>query len=89
MTAADYPMTHQGVRDLDNPIRPGRRAGGVNVGPDERAASALGGAVLAGFGLARGDLCGLLLAAAGGALAYRGVTGHCAGYAAAGIDTAR
>lgn len=82
-----YPMTHQGVRDLDNPIRPGRRR--VNVGPNERALSTVGGAVLAGLGLSRGNLMGLVLAAAGGALVYRGVTGHCSAYAAAGVDTAR
>jgi uncharacterized membrane protein len=87
-TAVEYPMTRQGVRDLDNPIR--RRSGtGVNVGSGERAASTLGGAMLAGMGLAQGGFSGLLLIAAGGALAYRGVTGHCPAYAAAGIDTAR
>jgi uncharacterized membrane protein len=83
----NYPMTRQGVRDLDNPIRP--NSSGVNVGPDERAASTLAGAVLAGIGLGRGGLVGLLFAAAGGALAYRGVTGHCSAYATAGINTAR
>ncbi len=39
----DYPMTRQGVRDLDNPIRLGH----VNVGAGVRAAFALGGAALA------------------------------------------
>jgi len=81
----NYPMTRQGVRDLDNPLPPSQ----VNVGPNERAASTLGGAVLAGFGLGNGGLVGLLFAVAGGALAYRGVTGHCSAYAAAGINTAR
>lgn len=85
--ATQYQMTHQGVRDLDNPIRPGR--GRVNVGPNERAASVLGGAILAGLGAGRGTLPGLLLAALGGALVYRGVTGHCSAYAAAGVNTAR
>jgi len=80
-----YPMTHQGVRDLDNPIRPSR----VNVGSSERLVSAAGGALLAGFGLGRGGLAGLLLAALGGALVYRGVTGHCSAYAAVGVNTAR
>jgi uncharacterized membrane protein len=81
----DYPMTHQGVRDLDHPRRPNQ----VNVGPNERALSTLGGAILAGLGLSEGGLCGLLIAATGAALAYRGVTGHCSAYAAAGINTAR
>jgi len=86
MTATiDYPLTRQGVRDLDNPLRPSR----INVGPTERALSTIGGAMLAGFGLEQGDLCGLFLAATGAALAYRGVTGNCPGYAAAGINTAR
>jgi uncharacterized membrane protein len=85
--ATTYPMTHQGVRDLDNPIRPGRPR--VNVGPNERAASTLGGAILAGLGLGSGNLSGLILAALGGALVYRGLTGHCSAYAAAGVNTAR
>jgi uncharacterized membrane protein len=84
----EYPMTRQGVRDLNQPARP---AGGgrVNVGPNERAASTLGGAFLAGLGVSRGDLLGLLLAAAGAGLVYRGTTGHCMAYAAAGVSTAR
>ena len=81
-----YQMSRQGVRDLDRPVRPPSR---VNVGPNERAASTMGGAVLAGLGMGRGGLLGLLLAAAGGALVYRGVTGHCSAYAAAGVNTAR
>ena len=81
----NYPMTRQGVRNLDHPLRPSR----ANVGRDERAASTVGGAILAGIGLGRGGLVGLLFAAVGGALAYRGVTGHCSAYAAAGINTAR
>jgi hypothetical protein len=83
----DYPMTHQGVRDLDRPIR--RIEARVNVGPDERTASTLGGSVLAGFGLAHGGLEGLLCMISGAALVYRGVTGHCSAYAAAGINTAK
>src|SRR5262245_42709675 len=79
------PMTHHGVRDLDQP----RRANSprVNVGKHERAMSSLGGAMLAGFGVSRGGLCGLALAALGAALIYRGSTGHCSLYEAAGIDT--
>lgn len=81
----DYPMTRQGVRDLDHPIRPSSGAG-VNVGPAERAASTLGGALLAGFGLGRADLLGLGLVAAGAALVYRGHSGHCSAYSALGIN---
>jgi uncharacterized membrane protein len=60
----------------------------VNVGDQERLLSALGGAVLAGYGLLRGTLGGLGLAAAGGALVYRGLSGHCSLYAALGVNTA-
>lgn len=81
-----YPMTHQGVRDLDRPMP--ETGPGVNVGPAERDFSKLGGAVLTGFGLAHGGILGLALAAIGGSLIYRGVTGHCSAYSAAGIDTA-
>jgi uncharacterized membrane protein len=83
----NFPMTHQGVRDLDHPIRPG--AGRVNVGPTERALSSVGGALLAGLGAGRGGLLGLALAAAGAAMIYRGQTGHCSLYAATGINTAK
>ena len=81
----DYPTTRQGVRDLDNP----RRSSKVNVGRTERAACTVGGAVLAGFGLSQANMLGLILAAVGGSLVYRGISGHCAAYAAAGINTAR
>jgi uncharacterized membrane protein len=81
----DYPMTRQGIRNLDSPIR--RKVPYVNVGEGERAASAIGGTVLAGAGLACGGMKGLLLVAVGGALVYRGLSGHCAGYAAVGMNT--
>jgi uncharacterized membrane protein len=86
--AKTFATTRQGLRDLDRPARPARAAG-TNVGPNERAASTLGGALLAGYGLSRMGLCGLALAALGGALVYRGTTGHCHAYAAAGVNTAR
>jgi uncharacterized membrane protein len=81
-----YPRTHQGVRDLNSPRRSPSR---VNVGPNERAASTVLGGLLTGFGLGYCGVAGVLVAAAGVGLAYRGVTGHCYGYEAAGIDTAR
>jgi uncharacterized membrane protein len=59
----------------------------VNVGEFERLVSAIGGGVLAGVGLSRGDETGLLMAAAGGALMYRGFTGHCHMYEALGINS--
>jgi uncharacterized membrane protein len=60
----------------------------VNVGPEERMASKIGGGVLIAAGLLRGGLKGLLLAGLGGALVYRGMTGSCACYRALGISTA-
>lgn len=61
---------------------------GVNVGNAERWASAIAGGAIAVAGVRSRSLGGLLAAAAGGALVYRGVSGHCATYAALGVDTA-
>jgi uncharacterized membrane protein len=60
----------------------------VNVGQNERVVSGIGGGLLAAYGLTRGDLIGLGLAALGGSLVYRSATGHCKVYQAAGINTA-
>ena len=69
-------------------VRPGGVAHeAVNVGDVERMLSAVGGGVLAAYGMARGDGIGLLVAAGGGALLYRGLTGHCHLYGALGINT--
>ena len=64
-----------------------RGASAINVGHHERWLSlALGGA-LATFGIKRGVRDGFVLAAAGGALLYRGVTGYSFLYRTLGIDT--
>jgi uncharacterized membrane protein len=60
----------------------------VNVGDAERLACNIGGGVLVAAGLLRGGLKGLVMAGLGGALVYRGVTGHCACYNAMGLNTA-
>ncbi len=60
----------------------------VNVGVEERWLSILGGGLLTAYGLGRRSIAGLALAATGGALLYRGTTGHCPAYASLGIDTA-
>jgi uncharacterized membrane protein len=63
----------------------------INVAEVERWASALGGAALTAYGIKQlkdRSPSGAALAAAGGALMYRGATGHCPMYAAAGINTA-
>src|SRR5687767_14771328 len=60
----------------------------MNVAEVERWASALGGAALTVFGIRQRSLAGAMIAASGGALIYRGATGFCPGYAAAGVSTA-
>ena len=66
----------------------GPAAGARNVSETERIASALGGGLLALYGLRERGLPGALLALAGGALVHRGVTGHCQVYGALGMSTA-
>jgi len=64
----------------------------TNVAPVERWASALSGAALTVMAIRESmkerSLGGAMLAAAGGTLIYRGATGHCPVYAAAGINSA-
>jgi uncharacterized membrane protein len=71
---------------------PGIFSGDVNVGQTERWASAIGGGALALYGITRlitnGSWGGAVLALVGGSLIYRGTSGHCAMYEAAGINTA-
>jgi uncharacterized membrane protein len=86
----DYPLTHQGVRNLDQPRRVrGRDPMPVNVGAEERVLSALGGGALTTLGLARGGCLGLGLIWAGAAFLLRGATGHCAVNQMTGRNTAR
>jgi uncharacterized membrane protein len=58
----------------------------INIGQLERWLSVIGGGVLAVYALRR-SLWGLALVVGGGALVYRGLTGHCAMYEATGIYT--
>jgi uncharacterized membrane protein len=71
---------------------PRRHEKQVNVGENERKASMVGGAALALSGLTtmakKHYLPGLAMMAAGGMFLYRGKTGHCDLYEAAGVDTA-
>jgi uncharacterized membrane protein len=60
----------------------------VNVGDYERLLSVVGGGALALYGLSRGTLGGLALAGLGGALLYRGLSGHSSLFNALGISTA-
>ncbi|MGF1633842.1 MAG: SRPBCC family protein [Phycisphaerae bacterium] len=67
------------------PTHAGKR---INVGTGGRQASVVGGVALLVGGLARGGLGGILAAATGSALAWRGVTGHCPMSEAVGRDSA-
>jgi len=69
-------------------VRPGGAQGRTNVGDVERLASVVGGGLLALFGIREGKALGLGLAAAGAALLYRGLSGHCHVYDALGMNTA-
>lgn len=59
-----------------------------NVGEHERLISMAAGTGLAAYGISRFSVPGLLMAVLGGALVYRGATGHCDVYEKLGIDTA-
>jgi uncharacterized membrane protein len=78
------------IRDIEKSCAADTGCGArpVNVGRMERYVSMGLGAALGLAGLSRGRLPGLLLAAVGGGMLYRGVTGHCYTYAALGLDTA-
>jgi uncharacterized membrane protein len=66
----------------------GPSAGARNVSETERIASALGGGLLAIYGVRQRGAPGVLLALVGGALLERGVTGRCRVYGALGMSTA-
>ncbi|MGH7477651.1 MAG: YgaP-like transmembrane domain [Longimicrobiales bacterium] len=59
----------------------------MNLNEPERYASVIFGGMLTLLGLQRRGLSGLLAAAAGSALLYRGVTGHCRVYDTLGLDS--
>jgi len=58
-----------------------------NVNGPERIASTLAGGALVGYGLKRGGMLGAAMSVLGGEMLFRGATGHCHVYDAAGIDT--
>lgn len=63
-------------------------SGYTNVSHPERWFSIVAGAALAAYGLKRRSVPGWIAAAAGGALVWRGATGHCMVYESLGISTA-
>jgi len=82
------PSTEAQVGRFERQPRPEEAGADVNVGQTERLVSAVGGGILALTGLKMRSLPGVLLAAVGGGLVYRGVTGHCHAYEALGVNTA-
>lgn len=77
------------ARHVRERTRPGAKPATLNVGDGERLASLALGGSLAFYGIMRGTLGGMGLTLLGGALMYRGGTGHCSGYEALGINTAQ
>jgi uncharacterized membrane protein len=72
-----------------NMIKQGDHYRPINVGDGERLISVVGGGALSIYGLKRGGFSGLLMTIAGGALIYRGATGHCNLYRALSVSTAK
>jgi uncharacterized membrane protein len=60
----------------------------INVSDAERWVSLASGFVLTMLGISRRGIPGMVIGGVGGALLYRGATGHCPAYQAAGVDTA-
>jgi uncharacterized membrane protein len=87
-TAAHAKIQHRTGRAEDASRSHGQRGIEINVGEFERHASMIGGTALAIFGLLNRSLSGLALAALGGALIYRGHTGHCDMYQQLGYSSA-
>jgi uncharacterized membrane protein len=59
-----------------------------NVSEPERWLSVIFGSALAAYGLKKRSVPGIVLSAIGGAMVWRGATGHCMVYEAAGVTTA-
>ena len=60
----------------------------INVATPERWLSVVAGSALAAYGLKRRSVGGFVLAGLGGALLWRGATGHCIVYESLGLSTA-
>jgi hypothetical protein len=83
-------QAHRTTGDV-RPVSAGNRpscGAEVNVSDTERTLSAIAGGGLLLFGLSRLSLTSLLGIAVGGALLYRGLTGHCSVYEALEMTTA-
>ncbi len=64
-------------------------AGAINLGDTERTISLLAGGIVLLHGLSKLSLSTIVTAVAGGALIYRGLTGHCCVYQALEASTPR
>jgi len=84
----DRPITRLRARPANQFRSRNSQCDTVNVGETERWLSAAAGGALAAFGLTRGSLSGFAVAALGGCLVYRGVSGHCEMYHQLGVNTA-
>jgi uncharacterized membrane protein len=87
MTQIDQPLSHASP-DAPHADQQTHQHQDRNVSESERILSIAGGAAMAVLGLSRGSFPGVLLAAVGGSLIYRGATGYCHLYEKLGIDTA-
>ncbi len=85
LMSTTYPKTQTGRESESKRAE----ASPINVSDNERILSTIAGATLAYLGVKRGTLGGLGLAAAGGMLAYRGMTGHCGLYSKLGVSSAK
>jgi uncharacterized membrane protein len=91
MTQLDQPLSGSAPDSLQTSAERDREQEGghsryVNIGTTERAISTAAGALLAIAGLSRRSIPGVIAAALGGGMIYRGVSGHCDVLAALGID---
>jgi uncharacterized membrane protein len=74
------PIVTSTTTDSRTPIAP-------NVGTNERVICALGGLLIAGYGLTRRNASTPILSLIGGLLIKRGLTGQCEVYQKLGVDT--
>jgi len=94
MTSLDERYGLEGASNLDrreSAAEPFARSSEsrTNVGAQERSLSMASGAMLSVLGLKVRGLSGLMMLAGGGAMLYRGYTGHCPISDKLGINTAR
>lgn len=84
-----HPLADDATFDEQRSYEVTGNEGGVNVSRAERLISTGAGAILLAAGLSRGSLPGLVAAALGGGLMYRGVSGRCTAYQMLGVNTAQ